>query len=409
MHNRGNQGYSIYGQKMTGNIDKNRPNINNNFIPRPNPYQNQNNPHQPLNAQNQSSYYMQNYNPSNIIKRNSLNYDNKKYSDLNIKTYFSIDGKPSLSSEDIELNKELEAITNQYLTIFDNINILSRSDINNKNQSKDDMIKIMNIKKDLDQVRTHDGNEYSNFIGQLYEVSKKDEVLNLGYDMYKKDKKNGDEKIKEIIDEFKYEIVLFTNKDNTTREIYDKLNDYIYKKKEGKKPVDNYKKSNSNGNNEPAPIKNNNNDFNLFNDINEDNDNNENNNKGYPHFNIDLFKNNNNNDANNGNNNNNYNDNDYTIEKNQFEDPNLIDDIMYKKKDYDIVKKLNVKFLIDGNETCHVFQDNESGECLLLYAMQEADDPKLFTQEGQELTFENLSKLKIKDIFENSEPIIIVQ
>ena len=44
MHNRGNQGYSIYGQKMTGNIYKNRPNINNNFIPRPNPYQNQNNP-----------------------------------------------------------------------------------------------------------------------------------------------------------------------------------------------------------------------------------------------------------------------------------------------------------------------------------------------------------------------------
>ena len=41
--------------------------------------------------------------------------------------------------------------------------------------------------------------------------------------------------------------------------------------------------------------------------------------------------------------------------------------------------------------------------------MQEADDPKLFTQEGQELTFEHLSKLKIKDIFENSEPIIIVQ
>ena len=195
MRHIGNQGYSIYGQKMTGNIDKNRPNINNNFIPRPNLYKNQNNPHQPLNGQNQSPYYMQNYNPNNIIKRNSLNYDNKKYSDLNIKTYFSKDGKPSLSSKDIELNKELEAITNQYLAIFDNINILSRNDINNKNQSKGDMIKIMNIKKDLEQIHTHDGNEYSNFIGQLYEVTKKDELLNLGYDTYKKDKKNGDEKI----------------------------------------------------------------------------------------------------------------------------------------------------------------------------------------------------------------------
>ena len=83
---------------------------------------------------------------------------------------------------------------------------------------------------------------------------------------------------------------------------------------------------------------------------------------------------------------------------------------MYNKQDENIpAKKINVKFLIDGNEANHEFNSEDTGEGLLLYAMQEVDDPKLYTHEGKELNFENLSKIKIKDIFRDSEPYLIVQ
>ena len=422
MYNRGGRGgYSFYGQKMTfdkNDINNNRNNNqrinhpNNNY---PNFNGNNNNNVPVMNIPKKYNNYDNNlnqnkYNPNNKIPMFQNNIplidNNQKYPDLKLKTYFSKNGEPVLNSADIELNKGLETITNQYMTIFDNINILSKNN-NNKNNNQDQINKLNNIKKEINQVDYHNGNEYSNFIGQLYEVSKKDEVLNLGYDMYKQDKIKGDENFKKIIDQYKYEIVLLINKDNTTRQNYDKLNDYILRKKAELEPKNNIL------NNNPAPHrKNTDDDFNLFNDNDDDDKNNK-----YPMFNNNnnQFRPNNNNNVANNTNRGYYNNdinsdeednNNYIDEKpkfNIFEDPNKIDDINIP------AKKLNVKFLIDGNEACHVFNSEDTGEGLLLYAMQEVDDPKLYTQDGKELNFENLSKIKIKDLFGNSEPYLIVQ
>ena len=286
-------GYSLYGQNMRVNTaDKNqyqynntnirpRPNVQypnnpNNNYPRPN---NPNNLYQNRNNQRPNAFYQNNNNnnqrpmmqPPNKLYNSVINHSNnvlnqnKKYADLEVRAFFRDDNSNTLSAKDSKIQNDLNSLTNQYLNIFDNINKLNNYKPKGVNA---DFPKLNEIKKELEQVDSFNGNEYSNFIGQLYEVSKDDKVLNLGYDTYKKNPRNGDEEIKKIISDFKYDIVLYTNKDNTKAN-YKKLNNYINKKNNDKKKQDN----NNNYNN------NNNNNYNNNNDINyNDNENNSNNN-----------------------------------------------------------------------------------------------------------------------------------
>ena len=527
-------GYSLYGQNMRANAaDKNQyqynnlnvrpranvqyPNNPNNNYPRPN---NPNNLYQNKNNQRPNAFYQSNNNnqrpmmqqPPNKLYSSAISYNqsnnilkqNKKYGDLEVRAFFRDENSNSLSAKDLKIQNDLNSLVNQYLNIFDNINKLNNYKPKGVNA---DFPKLNEIKKELEQVDSFNGNEYSNFIGQLYEVSKDDKVLNLGYDTYKKNPRNGDEEIKKIISNFKYDIVLYTNKDNTKAN-YKKLNNYIDKKNNAKKKQDNNNNNNFNNNNNNYNNNNNNNNnnnynnnsnnynnrnnnynnnnnnynnnnnnnyrnnnnnnnynnnnrnnnndnddnFNLFDLNNDDNNNNNRNNNNNNNYNNNNYNNNNNNynnnrnnnnyntiynnnnnnnrnnfkdindsnDYNNNNNNNriNFNDNNnsnninqvnsiYNTFKPKYEDPNEISDY----NNYNSNKKsepINVKFIIEGKEVFHEVNPDDSGEVLHLYAIQEKDEPSIFTDNGKCLTYDALLNLKVGEIFKDCEPILNV-
>ena len=369
-----NDGYSFYGQRMRPNLpNKNQypnnynNNYNNNNYQRPNNY-----PH----FQNKNPIPNQNQNP-NPNKYNNMNNrpimppNNKKYADLEIRPFFRNDNNPGLSAKDLQMKQELDTITKQYMTIFNNINNLS-------NNSSDDNYNISNklskIKNELKQVDNFNGNKYSIFIGQLYEVSKDDKVLNLDYDSFKKNNREIDDQIKNVISDFKYDIVLFTNKNNTTPQTYGKLNDYIKKKKQ-----------NNNNNTINNPSNQNNSNSNYYpseNLIDNDDD------GGF-----NLLK------------------TEVTQTNQKFEDPNDISDYnnlnsYFNNQNKNNSEPISVKFIIDGNEAFHEVKSNDSGEVLYLLAMQSKDDPKIYTIDGRNLTYDVLIRSKIGEIFGDFEPVL---
>ena len=369
-----NDGYSFYGQKMRPNLpNKNQypNNYNNNY--NNNNYQRSNNyPH----FQNKNPIPNQNPNP-NPNKYNNMNNrpimppNNKKYADLEIRPFFRNDNNPGLSAKDLQMKQELDTITKQYMTIFNNINNLS------KNSSKDnDNIsnKLSKIKNELKQVDNFNGNKYSIFIGQLYEVSKDDKVLNLDYDSFKKNNREIDDQIKNVISDFKYDIVLYTNKNNITPQTYGKLNDYIKKKKQ-----------NNNNNTINNPSNQNNSNSNYYpseNLIDNDDD------GGF-----NLLK------------------TEVTQTNQKFEDPNDISDYnnlnsYFNNQNKNNSEPISVKFIIDGNEAFHEVKSNDSGEVLYLLAMQSKDDPKIYTIDGRNLTYDVLIRSKIGEIFGDFEPVL---
>ena len=369
-----NDGYSFYGQKMRPNLpNKNQypNNYNNNY--NNNNYQRTNNyPH----FQNKNPIPSQNPNP-NPNKYNNMNNrpimppNNKKYADLEIRPFFRNDNNPSLSAKDLQMKQELDTITKQYMTIFNNINILSN---NSSNDDYNISNKLSKIKNELKQVDNFNGNKYSIFIGQLYEVSKDDKVLNLDYDSFKKNNREIDDQIKNVISDFKYDIVLFTNKNNTTPQTYGKLNDYIKKKKQ-----------NNNNNTINNPSNQNNSNSNYYpseNLIDNDDD------GGF-----NLLK------------------TEVTQTNQKFEDPNDISDYnnlnsYFNNQNKNNSEPISVKFIIDGNEAFHEVKSNDSGEVLYLLAMQSKDDPKIYTMDGRNLTYDVLIRSKIGEIFGDFEPVL---
>ena len=367
-----NDGYSFYGQKMRPNLpNKNQyptnynNNYNNNNYQRPNNY-----PH----FQNKNPIPSQNPNPNkynNMNNRPIMPPNNKKYADLEIRPFFRNDNNPGLSAKDLQMKQELDTITKQYMTIFNNINNLSN---NSSNDNYNISNKLSKIKNELKQVDNFNGNKYSIFIGQLYEVSKDDKVLNLDYDSFKKNNREIDDQIKNVISDFKYDIVLFTNKNNTTPQTYGKLNDYIKKKKQ-----------NNNNNTINNPNNQNNSNSNYYpseNLIDNDDD------GGF-----NLLK------------------TEVTQTNQKFEDPNDISDYnnlnsYFNNQNKNNSEPISVKFIIDGNEAFHEVKSNDSGEVLYLLAMQSKDDPKIYTIDGRNLTYDVLIRSKIGEIFGDFEPVL---
>ena len=369
-----NDGYSFYGQKMRPNLpNKNQypNNYNNNY--NSNNYQRPNNY---PNFQNKNPIPNQNPNP-NPNKYNNMNNrpimppNNKKYADLEIRPFFRNDNNPGLSAKDLQMKQELDTITKQYMTIFNNINNLSN---NSSNDDYNISNKLSKIKNELKQVDNFNGNKYSIFIGQLYEVSKDDKVLNLDYDSFKKNNREIDDQIKNVISDFKYDIVLYTNKNNITPQTYGKLNDYIKKKKQ-----------NNNNNTINNPSNQNNSNSNYYpseNLIDNDED------GGF-----NLLK------------------TEVTQTNQKFEDPNDISDYnnlnsYFNNQNKNNSEPISVKFIIDGNEAFHEVKSDDSGEVLYLLAMQSKDDPKIYTIDGRNLTYDVLIRSKIGEIFGDFEPVL---
>jgi len=67
-----------------------------------------------------------------------------------------------------------------------------------------------------------------------------------------------------------------------------------------------------------------------------------------------------------------------------------------------------VEFSFDGKEVFHDIDPTESAEVLQIYALEEKDDPKIYTLDGRHLSYDVFLKNKVGDIFKNSQPILNV-
>ena len=304
-------------------------------------------------------------------------FSNKKYADFEIQTFFQNDNKLGLSARDMTLKGDLEVITNQYMATFDTINELSKkfSHVN------ENMYKVDMIKQNLDQIDFQTSNEYGNFLRELYDITKNTSVTSLTYDKFKRDRREGEQKLKQIISDYKYDIILNTNK-NSTQANYKRLSNYVDEQKRKNYYNNyNYDRNDYNQNYSPAPSQNNynnnqSNGSNYYNDYNNGGE---------------YGNNYNNYNQGNGNNKyyNNYGNNDYNY--NNYSG------------------KIRVKFIVNnGRETYHEFDPNASGEELYLYALQEREEPKIYTKKGRYLRQAELRETKIKDVFAECEPILNV-
>ena len=369
----------------------------------PNIYGNQINKNQNQNQnQNKINNYAKNQN-QNKQNGNQKNIPNKKYADLEIQTFFNNENNTGLSAKDMTLKNELETITNQYMATFNNINEISA-----KFAKGNDNIDTANkIQKDIELIEFENSMEYQNFIGQLFDVTKKGDVTNLSYDLYKKNANEGDQKLKKIIADYKYDLILFVGK-NESADKYNKLRNYINEKNRSDYYYNNNNDNNKNnyndnyGNNNnrydnpnmgpgPAPSQNNN--------YNYQNNRNQNGNDYYSNYN------------NGGNYRNNYGNNNYD-EYNRMNGEGYGNNYRqnYGNNDYNYNNyssgKINVKFIVNGRTTYHEFDPNDSGEKIFWHAMDEKDNPKIYNKNGRLLTQDILREMKIKNIFAECEPVL---
>ena len=235
------------------------------------------------------------------MRKPNGNIPNKKYEDLQIDTYFNNDSNTGVSARDMQLKEELNVITNQYMAAFNNINEIA----NKFNRGDEIIIKTNYIKNSLDQLNFQNSNEYGNFLNQLYEVTNNPEVTSISYDNYKQDPKNSDMRLLKIINDFKYDILLYLYK-TANQTTYNKLKTLVDEQK--RKTGNIYSFSRSSTQDYGAPPAQTGNNYN------------------YPNYNNsksgDIYYNNNNNNNNNYNNNGgNYRNNNYNYGNYQYQQP----------------------------------------------------------------------------------------
>ena len=337
------------------------------------------------------------------IKANGNIKSMKKYGDFEIQTFFSNEKNTGMSAKDMQLKNELNTITNQYMATFNNINEISA-----KFAKGNDNIDTANkIQKDIELIEFENSMEYQNFIGQLFDVTKKGDVTNLSYDLYKKNANEGDQKLKKIIADYKYDLILFVGK-NESADKYNKLRNYINEKNRSDYYYNNNNDNNKNnyndnyGNNNnryenpnmgPGPAPSQNNDYNYQNNRNQ------NGNDYYSNYN------------NGGNYRNNYGNNNYD-EYNRMNGEGYGNNYRqnYGNNDYNYNNyssgKINVKFIVNGRTTYQEFDPNDSGEKIFWYAMDEKDNPKIYNKNGRLLTQDILREMKIKNVFAECEPVL---
>ena len=188
-----------------------------------NNYQNNQNNQNAFIRKNQAIFNNQNNNNNN--NPNNKNQSNLKYADLEIQAFFNDGGNQNISAKDLQLTTKLENMTKQYMSIFDNINGMA-SKISGGNSN---INKLNEFKKQMEEIDSYNATEYGNYLNELFDISKDGTILNIGYDTYKLNPKDSDEKLKKFISE--YEVVLHTNQHNIQENIK-KLKNYIKDKKE---------------------------------------------------------------------------------------------------------------------------------------------------------------------------------
>ena len=353
------------------------------------------------NQNNQNKNYPQYNQNQKEPNGNQKNMSNQKYADLEIQTFFNDGKNTGISAKDLELKETLETITNQYMAVFSRVNELS----NKFGQGNDNMYKTEMIKQDLAQVESYNGNEYQNFISQLYEISNVGSVVNLSYDKYKRDPNDGEQTLKKVISDFKYDIIKHINK-NSPQETYKKINNYVTEKKNKEQRKDYYYNNKSNNyeqNNNMNPAPNQGSNYNP-------------NRNTYQSYHSDKSNGNNNyynNNYNNGGNNYGSGNSIYNNNRPIYNNPNG-DNRNYQYPGYGYGNNnynnnsdsMRVTFIINGRQITHSVNPYDSGEVLNLFATQEKENPKLYDKKGRYLGPNDLVDMKVKDIFADTEPVL---
>lgn len=400
-----------YGQQnYRGNSIYN--NLNNNQN-KNNPY-NQGNQSSSLSRKNQADFNS-NKNNNNTNNTNK-NLSNLKYPDLEIETHFINGGNNEVN---LQQNMELDALMKEYQKVFQDVEYM----INQFSGSNDDTYKLNNIKKNLNELDTYCAREHEKFLSELIDISKDTNIYEYDYKKYKNNSKNYDEKLKKIISDNKYEVILRTNTNNS-QENRERINNYIKNKKKDNNKSNEKKYENPNS---YEPQSNNYNNYgnqnksssssgqvyNFGNNIYDNNQNNIDSNQRYPQyaFGNSIYSNQNNynsnkkyenpNEIGNGDiygNNNNYRG--KSIYGNNY-NPN-----QYESQNYG--GKISVRFTYQNNNITREYNPNDKAEVLYYTALERKDDPKLYNRRGRMFVYEDLKDLRVIDVFEGAEPALSI-
>jgi len=405
-----------YGQNYRGNTiydqlgNKNQ----NNYKANQNNAYNQANQASGLTRKNQADF---NNNKNNNATNSNKNLANLKYPDLEIQTHFN-DGNNNIAN--LQSNNELDALMREYQSVFQDIDNM----INQFSGGTDNTYKLNNIKKDLKDLDTYCGKEHETFLSELFDISKDNNIYDYDYEKYKRNSKTYDDKIKKVISDNKYEIILSVNKHNS-QENKERINNYIKKKKDQNntnKNKNNYNEKKYENPNSYDPPNNNYNNYGnqnksssssgqQFNFGNNIYGNNQNNNKDsgqrYPPYaygnNIYSNQNNSNKQYDNpneiGNGDIYGNDNNYrgrSIYGNNY-NPN-----QYESQNYG--GKISVRFTYQNNNTTVEYSPSDKADLLYYKAYEIKDgEPKIYNRKGRSFTYDTLKDLSVIEVFEGAE------
>lgn len=397
---RGNTIYDQLGNKNQNNYKANQ-----------NTAYNQGNQVSGLTRKNQADF---NNNKNNNNANNSnKNLANLKYPDLEIQTHFN-DG--SNNDANSQSNNELDALMREYQTVFQDVDNM----INQFSGGTDNTYKLNNIKKDLKDLDAYCASEHERFLSELFDISKDNNIYDYDYKKYKQNCKTYDDKIKKVISDNKYEVILSTNKHNS-QENKERINNYIKKKKDqsntNKKkyenpnsydpPSNNYSNYNNYGNQNKSSSSSGQ-QFNFGNSIYGNNqNNNQDNGQRYPPYafgnNIYSNQNNSNKQYENpneiGNGDIYGNDNNYrgrSIYGNNY-NPN-----QYESQNYG--GKISVRFTYQNNNTTVEYSSSDKADLIYYKAYEIKDgEPKIYNRKGRSFTYETLKDLRVIDVFEGAE------
>ena len=406
------------GNTIYDRLNNNKNNYNNN---QNNAY-GQGNQASGLTRKNQADFNKNNNNNINNATNSNKNISNLKYPDLEIQTHFN-DG--SINDVNSQSNMELDSLMKEYQIISQDIHNM----MNQFSGGTDNTYKLNNIKNDLKELDAFSALEHAKFLSELIDISKDTTIYDYDYKKYKNNTKFYDDKIKKVISENKYEIILSTNK-NSNSDTKERINNYIKNKKEQidrNKNMNNYNEKKYENPNSYEPPRNNYNNYNNYENQNKPDSssrqqfnfgnsiygNNQNSNQDssqrYPQYGFgnNIYANQNSSNSN-----------------KKYEDPNRIGngDIYgndnnyrgrsiygnYNPNQYESQNyggKISVRFTYQNTNKTQEYNPNDKADALYYFAYGIKDsEPKIYNRKGRSFTYETLKDLRIIDVFEGAEP-----
>jgi hypothetical protein len=317
------------------------------------------------NTGNQNYYNNSNNKNNDLIRKNQVNANNNiniakaksnlKYGDLEIQTFFNNGNGEALSSRDVDIQNRLQCLTNQYMSIFDEVNRYT-----SEAGGQSAINKLSEIKTHFKDLDTDFGKEHENFISELFGITNDNQLYNYDYEKFKRNPRETDSKLAEIFRDKKYDILIEVNKDVGEENIR-RLKNYV----KDKKPNNNY---------------NDNKDYENKNNYNAYNNNNNSSQQSFGYGN--------------------------SIYAGQQANAFTGRSIYGNQPSYG--RKIKVKFIYKGKDYIREIEGNEKAEILYSHAWEiKGDNPTIY-REGTILNIDNVKDWPIENLFGGMEPVLTI-